>query len=332
MFVLISALALGINAGLSHPAHAEEIHRTYSFAVEKPSNIVQDATMWLYHYAWGDLTKFPLAKIENGTTEVRLSQRKLDEEIHPRSDTEAYIILLELSAHWWYRTDDIPPEQLFRKLAPSIEALGKKKKEKSGATLIVLPDYRLRRLRFEDEDGKPVSGLEVPVSMYVFDFNHCGAHFGPFLGNYLTDPVGEINVPAPAVPLYLDVRYYEPEGPGPAGEMYHMHAGLRVGRDPHEVIRKTWQLPSGPFQLRVERPDGTPAPGLFLTGCMKIAECGANCGGGFGSTNADGVIEASLQSQNIQSLSLIDPQDRKRELTDEEMRELFTNRSVEITW
>jgi hypothetical protein len=79
----------------------------------------------------------------------------------------------------------------------------------------------------------------VQVSVYLYDYNHCGGHEGLPLGTFRTDAKGTFKVTAPLIPLYFDeLRYFENVGSGPAGVAYSFNIGLRVGPEETIVLKK----------------------------------------------------------------------------------------------
>jgi hypothetical protein len=146
-----------------------------------------------------------------------LTEEELESEVKPHSDTEAYVLVLQLPPNLWYRTRDIAPDSLWGDLLPGLNALGTARVSPSGETLVVLSAPTLRQLVLQHEDGRPAVNLEVPVSIYLYDRNHCGHHRGLPLGTFLTDRNGAIEFPASPLPLYLDIRFYDRQGESPAG-------------------------------------------------------------------------------------------------------------------
>ncbi len=310
---------------------APRVDVTYHLAVGQPVRTVKTGTVWLYHYSWYGLERFRLAGIEDGRALIRLSADRIENEIRPHPNTTAYVVVLELPNRRWYRTADIPAEQILERFIPAIESLAAVAWGPAGRRTVVLPEQHCRRLVMLDENGNPVAGIRIPVSIYLYDENHCGAHTGLPLGTFETDALGQIEVMAPLVPLYLDTRFYEPGDLGPAGQMMDMHFGLRTTVQQDLTIKKTWNLRAETFTLRVRNGDGEPLTDLHLRHCLRTAECGANCGT-IARSDVNGHLHLDFAPRLVQSLTLQSEGGRRYQLSDTELRRLFETHHLKITW
>ena len=82
----------------------------YKISIGAESSAVSDGTIWLYSYSWYGLQKLKLATIEKGIAVVPLDSERLIRELNPHPNTDAYVLVLQIGPHLWYRTPDISPE------------------------------------------------------------------------------------------------------------------------------------------------------------------------------------------------------------------------------
>lgn len=327
--VIASLIVSLVAAGVGQARPWQETDLRYRFAIRDEKTPIPSGTVWLYSLAWGDLEKFRLGTIKNGEARIRLSKKMLRPK-QPLPAPEAYVIVIELPQNQWYRTADIEPRTFLRNFSKSLNALGRTKVY-SGETLLVLPTLTKRRITFQSENGKPVAGMEVHVSIYLYDRNHCGRHTGPPLGKFRTNAKGEIEVIAPLVPLYLDeLEYYQRINESELGPEYEARVGLKTGSKPRELVRKVWNLPEKRFEIHVQKAYGMPVVGALVSQKLRSYECGA-WSGTIGKTDTKGVARVQFAPQETELLTLVKSR-QKRELSDEELKELFSRGRITLTW
>jgi len=164
------------------------------------------------------------------------------------------------------------------------------------------------------------------------------------LGTLRTDKTGTIEVLAPLVALYLDISYYENAGSGPAGVAYSHNSGLVLGPEERLVLRERWELTEDDylleeFALRVLTATGRPRSGVNIYGNWNTNTCGG--GDKIGQTDSKGLARIDLDPSFTRLRLLIggpysegDPEskDKSRDLTDGELRELFSKHKLTIRW
>lgn len=216
-------------------------------------------------FGMGDLEKFKLATIIDSKARIRLNRNMLQPK-QPSPAPEVYVIIIELPQNQWYRTADIEPRTFMRNFTKSLNALGRTKVYHSGEALLVLTTLTKRRITFQSKNGKPEADMEVHVSIYLYDRSHCGHHTGLPIGKFQTNTGGEIEARAPLIPLYLDeLEYYQKIKESELGPEYEAMIGLKTGSKPDVLMRKVWNLPEKRFEIRVQRPDGTPVIGALVS-------------------------------------------------------------------
>lgn len=313
--------------GVKQTYARQEIDLVYRIAVGDEKTPVSSGTVWLYSLAWEDLEKFNLGTIKNGRVRIRLIRKALQ----PLRTLEAHVIVIELPQNHWYRTANIEPRTLLRNFSKGLNTLGRTKAYPSGEMLLVLPTLTNRRITFQSESGKPVSGMEVRVSIYLYDRNHCGRHTGLPIGKFRTDAKGEIEFRAPLVPLYLDeLEYYRKINESELGPEYEAMVGLKTGSKPRVLVRKVWNLPEKGFEIRVQNADGTPVVGASVSQKLRSYECGA-WSGTIGKTDNKGVARVQFAPGETELLTLIKGRQR-RELSYEELKELFSTGRIALKW
>lgn len=317
-------------ATVAQPRPHQNVDLVYRFAIGDEKTPVSSGNIWLYTLAWGYLEKFNLGIIKNGQARIRLSMNI----IQPKQTSpapEAYVIVIELPQNQWYRTADIEPRIFFRNFSKILNTLGKAKVYSSDGTLLVLPTLIRRRIIFQSENGKPMSGMDVHVSIYLYDRNHCGRHTGLPIGKFRTNAKGEIEFKAPLVPLYLDeLEYYRKINESELGPKYEAVVGLKIGSKPKVLVREVWNLPEKRFEIRVQNADGTPVVGALVSQKLRSYECGA-WSGIIGKTDNKGVARLQFAPGETELLTLVKGRQR-RELSDEELKKLFSIGQINLKW
>ena len=311
---------------------AQSLDVTLRIAAGSADARVEWGTIWLYQIVWGDLRKIRLSDIQGGNARIQLTPERLAREIQPRPDVEYYVGVIEIPPGTWYRTPDIPPDQVFQKLIPGLESLGQTRMTESGTRTVVLPPYSEQCLVLLFPDGRPLAGEEIPVSIFMTTRNHCRVHYGFPLGRFTTDSEGAIRVRAPDVMLYLDLDYYRPEGQSPAGPLYCGEHGVKIQAGPRQETRAMWQLPLDDYEIRVQQADGAPGSGLSLLVCDRENLCGIHCGKA-GVTNLNGNLKFRSRLPAVEALWLVSADESKKfKLDDGEFNELLVKKTVTVVW
>ena len=327
----VKSIAKGLFAMMILGSVAQGAEYEFQWASGDSLTLAPEGAVWLYHYCWGGLQRFKLGDIHKGKARIELSAKSLEENVRPPSNTEAYVLVLEFPTNRWYRSANIAPTNLLRDLIPALDSLGTLHKSSSKSLRkLVLPAPATRRFRFLSSEGAPLVRQSIPVAIYVSTYNHCGVHEGLPLGTFTTDESGRLNVPAPVVPLYLDLRYWQPDGQGFAGPMYASKAGMKVDRSA-EVIRLKWSLPSATWELWLRTPEGKPIPKVSLVEWIRITGCGAN-DGPLGVTDSKGFVRVTLEPQSVQRLAFQTSTKDERALSDEELATLWREKKLTVTW
>lgn len=163
------------------------VSKSYRFAIGDEARRISSGDVWLYSYSWYGLQKLKLATIENNVVEVPLDAEKVRRALDPHPNTDAYVVVLQLPENLWYRTPDLPADSFWTNFAQVMDELGRSVALAAGETLLVLPTPTRRRITLLHENGRPVANASVPVSIYLYDTNHCGFHTGLLLGMFTTD-------------------------------------------------------------------------------------------------------------------------------------------------
>ncbi|MCL4177265.1 MAG: hypothetical protein KJ072_05920 [Verrucomicrobia bacterium] len=300
-------------------------------AGEGASAVVTSGTVWLYQDVYGGVQRFKLGEIREGRVWVELSARRLAEEIKPASNTRQFWVVLELPELRWYRSAGIEPSDPLRGWLPALEALGTVERVDSGKLRkLELPALTVRRLRFLSADGVALKGESIPLSVYVTQYNHCAVHEGLPLGVFETDEEGWLEVVAPAMPLYAELRHLVQDGTGFAGEMYACEGGMRIELDAEAIIVRT-RLPAERWELRLRDRRGNPVPHVTLVEWIRITGCGAN-DGPLGKSDAAGRLQVILRPQEIERLALEAESGARRFLTEAELATLMREKSIALEW
>jgi hypothetical protein len=334
-----SLLAL-LSALLFRPALAQPaLQHKYVICVGTESEKLTSGTLWLYSYSWYGLQKFKLTGIQNGLAVVPLDVSQLKREMDPHPNTDAYVVVVQTGEHMWYRTFDIPQDRFWTDFRGAINSLGTISTLPTSETQLILPSPTKRHITLLYSDGRPKAGMDLTVSEFLWNQNHCAVHEGLPLGSFRTDEKGTIEVLAPLVPLYLDVEYFHNVGTGPAGIAYSANSGMKIGPEERVVAKEEWELPRITVELRIVTASGQPRPDVDVGGNWSTNTCGG--GDRLARTDAEGIARLDLNA-TFGALGLMiggpysagDPEgDRKtRPLTDAELRELFSKRKMTIRW
>jgi hypothetical protein len=326
---------------LTLPAPAQtRSQRKYVICVGASSEKLVSGTLWLYSYSWYGLQPYKLAAIQNGLAIVPLDMDRLKREADPHPNTSAYVVVIQAGEHLWFRTPDIPPDGFWTDLPRAMRLLGSIEELPTGETQVVLPAPTRRHVTLLYPDGRPKRNLDLTISIYLWNQNHCGVHEGLPLGNFRTDAKGTIEVLAPLVPLYVDgLEYYLSGGTGPAGPAYSSNMGMKIPADQTVVVKVAWEVPQFTVQLQLLTPTGRPRPDVNVYGNWSTNTCGG--ADRIAQTNARGIVQLDLDA-TFTGLTLMrggpysagDSEGDKntRELTDAELRELFSKHQLTIRW
>jgi hypothetical protein len=343
-FSLSTAALLGVIS--IRPAYAQSpSQREYTISIGAASERVSSGTIWLYSYSWYGLQKIQLAAIKNGLALVTLDTGKLKQELDPHPNTDAYVVVLQIGEHLWYRTPNIRPDVLWSDLSSAVNSLGRAIASTTGETQLILPSPTKRHITLLYPDGHAAANANITASIYLWDTNHCGFHEGLPLGIFRTDKTGTIEVAAPLVPLYLDgISYYEEAGTGPAGVAYSANTGLKTGPDANLALKEQWELTEDDYlfddvEVLVLTANGLPRKDVDVFGNWETNTCGGS--GTIGRTDAKGVarirVDPSFTYLELMiggpySAGTPEAEGKSRDFTDAELRELFSKHRLTIRW
>jgi hypothetical protein len=346
----LSQVVLGLVLML--PAFAQTTpQQRYVISIGPDAKKVMSGAIWLYSFSYYGLQKLQLANIENGLALVPLDTDKLKRELKPHPNTDGYVVALQIDPYHdhlhylWYRTSNIAPDVFWSDLPGAVNSLGQATASNSGETQLILPSPTKRHITLLYLDGRPAENADMTVSIYLWNNNHCEGHIGLPLGSFRTDKRGTIEVLAPLVALYLDdIFYYETVGTGPAGVAYSNNTGLKLSAEENVILKEGWQLIGDDslleeFELRVLTAAGQPRSGVNIYGQWRTNTCGGR--DNIGQTDSKGIARIDLDP-SFTALGLMtgDPysaggsesKDIWRDLTGDELRELFTKHKLTIRW
>ncbi len=340
---LTAALLCALSIG---PAWAQApSQQKYIIAIGTPSETVSSGTIWLYSFSWYGLQKIQLGAIKNGLATLPMDIAQLKRNLNPNPNTDGYVVVLQIGEHLWYRTPNILPNAIWNSLPSAVNSLGRASPSSTGEVQLLLPPLVKRRITLIYPDGHPAVNAEVTPSIYLWDMNHCGFHMGLPLGTFRTDKTGTIELSAPLVALYLDgIFYYEEAGTGLAGKAYSDNIGLKTGAEKNVVLKEQWEFTDDDYlfddvQVQVVTADGQPRKDVDVYGNWRTNTCGG--ADRIGRTDSKGVAQIRVDP-SFTGLELMvggpysagDPQadGKSRDLTDDELRELFAKEKVTIRW
>lgn len=320
--------------------YAQQPHvMRYKFAIGDPSRGLSSGTLWLYSYSWYGLQSIKLADLQGGVAEIPLDIEKIQRELNPHPNTDAYVVVLQLPKSIWFRSPDISPESVWKDFTHVLNRLGQATTLPDGTALLILPEPDKRQITLLHEDGQPVVKVRISVSIYLYDRNHCGSHIGLPLGDFVTDGTGTVEVTAPLIPLFLDnVIYYERDETATVSGAYELHVGLKFGPEHALVARKAWNfpgrrdLPEQEFEIRVFDPRGKPLPSVRIAEIDRARTCGA-VNENIGETDSSGTAHIRFVPQIVAQLDLFLPKENsRRELSADELQQLFAKRTITVRW
>lgn len=197
---------------------------------------------------------------------------------------------------------------------------------------LILPRPSQRTIRFLYPDGKPLAGARLWVSLFGSSANHCGVAVGIPLGEFFTNAEGEIHVVAPNSAIAVSVSYSEELTGGPTGTAFASENDLVVGKEQEITVKRWWTLPEHGYLLRLRRPTDQPIAHARLEGCLFRPPCMSACGPvGAPESDESGVVRFRARDlRELGSITVIDAEGNKRELTDGEMRELLTTYRLKL--
>jgi len=221
------------------PAFAQVApQQQYMISIGTAPEKVASGTIWLYSFSYYGLQMLQLATIQNGLARVSLDTEKLKHELDPHPNTDGYVVVLQIDEYLWYRSPNISPNVFWSDLTGAVNSLGRATTLRTGQTQLIVPSLTKRHITLLYPDGRPAADANIPLSIYLWDNNHCRAHMGLSLGTLRTDKTGTIEVLAPLLALYLDITYYETAGSGPAGVAYSHNSGLVSGPEEKLVLKE----------------------------------------------------------------------------------------------
>jgi hypothetical protein len=201
-------------------------------------------------------------------------------------------------------------------------------------TDLVLPVPTQRTIRLLYPDGKPLAGVEVPISLYGSSENHCGVAVGIGLGVFTTGAEGELAVAAPNSSLALSIGYFEEMADGPAGRAFSASQDVIVGGEPVIVVKRLWTLPEHDYVIHVQTAGGQPIAHAHLTACMNSDGCGAGCGP-ISAPESDMVGTIRFRGEDLRemrSITVVNAEGKERDLTRSEMKELLSTYQLNLRW
>ena len=303
----------------------KDVSLHYRFILEGAPS-ASSGTVWLFHYSWYGLEKFELARILDGDAWIALDERKLAREVRPNPKVESYLLLVDFGGSW-HRSRNIKPAKLFDDFSAALDALGQTRRDSRGRTTLTLPAYAERQVTLRYPDGRPLASRQIPVAIYIYDYNHCAAHFGIDLGTYLTDKRGVLHLRAGKYPLYLDIPYWTSER-----RRYCLNPGLKLPKPASSLsIQRTWDVPAEGFEVTVSSSGAKPLPGADI----EESDCSNACGRlvrSVGKTGPDGRAAVLLHPAAIESLDMTLPSGQRRTLSPQELAELILTGRLRISW
>jgi len=231
--------------------------------------------------------------------------------------------------HTIYLSDPLPRENLGKDWDTALQRLGHFTESN-----LVLPRPSRRTVRFLYPDGKPLARERLWVSLFGSRANHCGMAVGIPLGEFVTNTEGEISVIAPNSSLAVTALYFEEMPGGPAGAAFASFLDLVVGGEQEITVKRLWNLPEHDYVLNLRTAENQPIAHARLEGCMFQPPCMGECGPiRAPESNGLGVIRFRERDlRELRSVTIINAQGSKRDLTDSEMRELLTTFRLNVTW
>jgi hypothetical protein len=260
-------------------------------------------TLWLYHYSWYGLEKYKLDDLQDGIAKVLLTRQILVEQVKPHPNVEAFIVALDVPGVGWHRSADIETARLFTDLMPAIDSLGVAE-DRDGRRVVALAPAVRQTVELLSPTGTPQKGVEFTVESFVYNRNHCAAHFGFGDERTLrTDGGGRASFTAPLNPLYLPLGYYTTSN-GPLGPESTAKVGLELPAGVDHVVRMELQPPPDErYVIHVRGSDGKAASGLEFVMRVRIDACG-NHDRPLGRTDARGDIHVSFAPAEAEELWL----------------------------
>ena len=228
-----------------------------------------------------------------------------------------------------YLSPPLAAEKLGKGWPAALEQIGRL----NGVDL-VLPAPTRRTIRLLYPDGKPLAGVDVPISLYGSSENHCGVAVGIELGVFTTSAAGEVAVIAPNSSLALSIGYFEEEPDGPAGKAFSASPDVIVGGEPMITLKRLWTLPEHDYVIRLQTAASQPIAHAHLTACMNSDGCGAGCGPiQAPESDAMGTIRFRAEDlREMRSITVVRAEGKERNLTDAEMRELLSVYQLDLKW
>jgi hypothetical protein len=230
-----------------------------------------------------------------------------------------------------YLSSPLPKESEGRNWESALETVGR-----VADGILVLPLFTRRTLRLLYPNGEPLAGRKLLVSLYGSSENHCGVAVGIWLGDFVTDTGGEVQVTAPNCHLAVSTRYYEQVDGGPAGTAYALLDNFIVGGGEATTVRHLWTLPEHEYVVRLWTAAGQPIEHAHLEGCLFRPPCMSGCGPvpvPQRESDASGTIRfRDIDLREMGTMAVVDAAGRRRDLDDAEMRELMTTHRLNLTW
>lgn len=228
-----------------------------------------------------------------------------------------------------YLSPPLARQRLGKNWRDALEKMGQ-----ATGDVLVLPAPLRRTIRFNYPDGRPLAGVQVYISLYGSNENHCGVPVGIQLGGFKTDSDGEISFTATSSAVAISKGYFETKSGGPAGTMFTWQSYLIVDGGQHAFVKQLWELPEYEYTLSLLASDNRPIAHVRLTGCDNFDGCGTGCGPVRAPESDErGVLRfrgSDLREQR--SLTLVNAAGQERALTDSEMNQLLITHHIHLVW
>ena len=291
--------------------------------------------VWLYAVRPSSVTRRMLATIVDGRTHIELTAADLangwsGEDWETEGNPETYFVAIELPGNQWYRSSAFGFYGLWGELSEQVNELGTTT-PRGEETLLQLPAPRQRRVVLQFPDGRPASGLTVRVAIDFAVLGRCEIHEGIDVGTFHTDGGGALTFRAPLMQLYLDIPYFVKTETGRYCREEH---GINIEPEDSVVLQQLWEVHASDrdFVLTVRNAEHQPVSGVDVVHTLCIVNC---CGANYGTlatTDGAGVAHVRFAPETTDNLRLEIAGGEERELSEAELRLLFTTGRLTITW
>lgn len=133
---LFRAAVLIVISAVSAPSESA-FQREYTISMGTPSEKVPSGSVWLYSFSWYGLLKVQLGSIHNGSALLLFDTEKLKRALDPNPETEAFVVVIQLSENEWLRSSDTSRDTIWSTLPSVVNSLGRATTEASGEVQLV---------------------------------------------------------------------------------------------------------------------------------------------------------------------------------------------------